>query len=65
MLITDFRMADNTTTHLTASAIAGLVAAVCSTPIDVVKTRVMNQQRLLNQASPTIYKGSIDCLIKV
>lgn len=30
-------------THVMASTLAGLVAAICSSPVDVVKTRYMNQ----------------------
>jgi hypothetical protein len=35
-------MKDNTPCHLFSSAIAGLVAAVVGSPVDVLKTRVMN-----------------------
>ncbi len=57
---------DNTSTHFLASGMSGFVAAVAATPIDVVKTRIMNQQKLKNNSnSNKIYKGSIDCFIKV
>ncbi|EFW14976.1 mitochondrial dicarboxylate carrier [Coccidioides posadasii str. Silveira] len=36
-----FGMADNITTHLTASVMAGFVATTLCSPIDVIKTRIM------------------------
>lgn len=36
---------DGTMTHVCASACAGLMAAIVSTPADVVKTRIMDQLR--------------------
>jgi hypothetical protein len=49
-----------------ASGMAGFCASVCATPIDVIKTRMMNQSKLANnENSDKIYKGSIDCLVKV
>lgn len=49
-------------THFGSSLIAGLMAAVAATPIDVVKTRLMNQRNLKNHTNDSIiYKGSIDC----
>lgn len=36
-------MADNLTTHFTASFMAGVMAATVTSPIDVIKTRVMSQ----------------------
>lgn len=41
-----------------ASAVAGLVTATTTSPVDVIKTRIMN-------ASPGVYKGPLDCLVKV
>ena len=43
---------------ISASAVAGLVTATTTSPIDVIKTRVMN-------APPGLYRGPLDCLIKV
>jgi len=52
-------------THFTASSIAGLIAALAATPIDVIKTRLMNQKKLKgNINSAHIYKGSMDCLVQ-
>ncbi len=42
-----------------ASVCSGFVAALVSTPADVVKTRVMNQ----DPARP-LYRGTLDCLAK-
>lgn len=36
-------LADNLTTHFTASFLAGVMAATVTSPIDVIKTRVMSQ----------------------
>ena len=35
-------MADNVYLHLVSSSIAGFVAAIVGSPVDVIKTRVMN-----------------------
>ncbi|AED91400.1 Mitochondrial uncoupling protein 6 [Arabidopsis thaliana] len=45
-------------THVAASFAAGIVAAVASNPIDVVKTRMMN-------ADKEIYGGPLDCAVKM
>ncbi|KAK6933648.1 Mitochondrial substrate/solute carrier [Dillenia turbinata] len=52
-------------THVTASLAAGFVAAVASTPVDVIKTRVMNMKAAGEKrvAAPT-YSGAFDCLVK-
>lgn len=64
-------MGDSIGTHFVSSFIAGLTGAIASNPIDVVKTRLMNQQNLrehvLRQQGATsqhIYKNSLDCFIK-
>ncbi|CAH2073413.1 unnamed protein product [Thlaspi arvense] len=44
-------------THAAASFAAGIVAAVASNPIDVVKTRMMN-------ADADSYGGPLDCVVK-
>jgi len=64
-LIRSLMMPDNTATHFMSSAIAGLCGAIAATPLDVIKSRIMTQQKLINGSSKDeIYKGSIDCLIK-
>ncbi|XP_060072944.1 kidney mitochondrial carrier protein 1-like [Ylistrum balloti] len=61
-------LGDTIFTHFIASVIAGLAGAVTSNPIDVVKTRMMNQKALKSTvvgeaaAVQTIYTSSIDCL---
>lgn len=52
---------DNIVTHFTASLIAAFVATVLTNPLDVVKTRIMNQSK----ESTQLYKNSIDCGIKI
>lgn len=53
---------DGLPTHVAASFAAGLVAAVASNPVDVVKTRVMNMRVEKGAAPP--YVGAIDCAVK-
>lgn len=65
---------DHVANHFISSFIASLGSAVASTPIDVIRTRLMNQ-RGVARAGPTssnaaqsvstrLYKGSIDCGIQ-
>ena len=58
-------MTDGLCTHLSAGSMAGFVATVGALPIDVIKTRMMNQKILKDGSSKeTAYKGSIDCFMK-
>lgn len=50
MCMVQMGMADNLTTHFTASLMAGFVATTICSPVDVIKTRVM-------RASPAESKG--------
>ncbi|KAJ9594824.1 hypothetical protein L9F63_013861 [Diploptera punctata] len=53
--------------HFISSFIASLGSAIASTPIDVIRTRLMNQKKLkkeLGITSNPIYSGSIDCLLR-
>lgn len=55
--------ADSAFTHLGSGMTAGVVAALCSQPVDLVKNRLMNQP-----AGPGItpkYTGMIDCMVKM
>lgn len=53
-------MQDNIYCHLISSSIAGFVAAVVGSPVDVIKTRVMNAVLLyLNRNR----ESSMGCLI--
>jgi hypothetical protein len=51
---------DNFVGHLGASTVAGIASAVSSTPVDVVKTRLMNQA-----GGQQVYSGMLDGLTKV
>ncbi|XP_033328046.1 uncoupling protein Bmcp mitochondrial [Megalopta genalis] len=58
---------DSVTNHFLSSFIASTGSAVASTPIDVVRTRLMNQRRIRNTVGtlpPHIYSGSIDCFVQ-
>ncbi|XP_045199452.1 kidney mitochondrial carrier protein 1-like [Mercenaria mercenaria] len=62
-------MGDTKSNHFTSSFIAGLAGAIASTPVDVVKTRLMNQRKLKASviinggvAVPAIYTSSLHCL---
>lgn len=58
---------DNKLLHFISSFIAGLAGAIASNPIDVVKTRMMNQRKLKIVGAgpvPAIYTGSVDCLLQ-
>ncbi|KXH61388.1 hypothetical protein CSAL01_05221 [Colletotrichum salicis] len=59
MLIRHTPMGDNLTTHFTASFLAGAVAATVTSPIDVIKTRVMSAstQEGLVHTLAQIYKA--------
>ncbi|KAL4705311.1 hypothetical protein ACJJTC_018997 [Scirpophaga incertulas] len=53
--------------HLASSLAASLGSAVASTPLDVVRTRLMNQRRLKDNTlrpNERIYKGIADCFIQ-
>ncbi|XP_039126610.1 mitochondrial uncoupling protein 5-like [Dioscorea cayenensis subsp. rotundata] len=54
--------ADGMGTHVAASFAAGIVAAVASNPVDVVKTRVMNMRVGVGEVAP--YAGAVDCAVK-
>ncbi|XP_029648341.1 kidney mitochondrial carrier protein 1 isoform X1 [Octopus sinensis] len=59
-------MEDHAGTHFVASFTAGLAGAITSNPIDVVKTRLMNQRVLktTNGTASAIYTSSLDCIIQ-
>ncbi|XP_068686633.1 kidney mitochondrial carrier protein 1-like isoform X1 [Montipora foliosa] len=59
-------MDDNPYTHFCASGVAGFAGAVASNPIDVVKTRMMNQRNLKvkpSGAGIVIYRSAAHCLV--
>lgn len=47
-----------------ASFTCGLAGALASNPVDVVRTRMMNQ-RVLRDGGCTGYTGTLDCLLQV
>ncbi|XVF39622.1 hypothetical protein PTKIN_Ptkin01aG0048500 [Pterospermum kingtungense] len=55
-------MEDGMGTHVAASFAAGVVAAVASNPVDVVKTRVMSMKVEVGRVP--LYSGAVDCLMK-
>ncbi|XP_065055702.1 kidney mitochondrial carrier protein 1-like [Rhopilema esculentum] len=61
-------LGDNAWNHFTASIVAGLAGAIASNPIDVVKTRMMNQRKLKSgsqsSSNGVIYKNSLDCFVR-
>ncbi|CAF0979042.1 unnamed protein product [Rotaria magnacalcarata] len=67
-LICQLNSSDTIGTHFLASFIAGFAGAFTSTPIDVVRTRLMNQEnsssRVNSTAASMPYKGIMDCFVK-
>lgn len=59
MLLATGKFREGYLTHFTASFLAGFVATVASNPVDVVKTRIMNQK-----LTAPLYSGQIDCAMK-
>uniref|UniRef100_A0A673XU61 Kidney mitochondrial carrier protein 1-like n=1 Tax=Salmo trutta TaxID=8032 RepID=A0A673XU61_SALTR len=58
-LILDCHMGDNIYTHFLSSFACGLAGALASNPIDVVRTRMMNQTY-----GAVTYQGTLDCLLQ-
>ncbi|KAL3847165.1 hypothetical protein ACJMK2_018091 [Sinanodonta woodiana] len=64
------QLGDTKANHFLSSFLAGLAGAIASTPVDVVKTRLMNQRKLKvsvisnGTAIPAIYNSSLDCLLQ-
>eukprot|EP01137_Pigoraptor_chileana_P011509 Opistho-2@62487 len=58
-------MKEGIAAHFASSFTAGFAGAIASNPIDVVKTRLMNQSSAASAAGgAAVYKGSLDCLAK-
>eukprot|EP01130_Rhizamoeba_saxonica_P011586 TRINITY_DN4816_c0_g1_i1.p1 TRINITY_DN4816_c0_g1~~TRINITY_DN4816_c0_g1_i1.p1 ORF type:complete len:262 (-),score=20.34 TRINITY_DN4816_c0_g1_i1:27-812(-) len=58
-LLREYRiLEDGPHMHIIAAIISGLVTTTASSPVDVIKTRIMNTK------GKGIYKGPIDCFIK-
>ncbi|XP_035250099.1 kidney mitochondrial carrier protein 1 [Anguilla anguilla] len=62
-LILSGHMGDTVYTHFLSSFVCGLAGALASNPVDVVRTRTMNQRALLGGANAG-YKGTVDCLLQ-
>lgn len=60
MVLRSKLMGDTIGCHLFCSSIAGFVAAVIGSPVDVLKTRIMNS----TAGTSTHYNGIFDCIIK-
>ncbi|XP_072175418.1 mitochondrial substrate carrier family protein ucpB-like [Diadema setosum] len=63
-------MAEGMKLHLVSSMASGFMTAFTTSPVDVIKTRVMNQKiRVVQSTHGTLkheclYRGSLDCLLK-
>ena len=60
-------MNDDIYTHFVASFLAGVLGTAASNPVDVVKSRMMNQAVLKHTTRSTrhIYTGSLNCFMTV
>eukprot|EP01132_Coremiostelium_polycephalum_P009881 gene9881-12122_t len=64
MMITSGYFQDNIKTHLIASTISAFVASLVTSPIDVVKTRIMNSKKSSVPGGSIVYKSTWDCFAK-
>ena len=55
-------MSEGLSLHIVSSITAGFVCSVFTSPIDVIKTRIMNQD--ISKEGSKAYKSIIDCLLK-
>ena len=49
--------------HIVSSITAGFVCAFCTSPFDVIKTRIMNQESVVGGGGK-VYRSILDCLVK-
>ncbi|KAJ8797451.1 hypothetical protein J1605_001758 [Eschrichtius robustus] len=56
-------MGDTILTHFVSSFTCGLAGALASNPVDVVRTRMMNQRAIVGHVD--LYKGTLDGILKV
>ncbi|XP_019143724.1 brain mitochondrial carrier protein 1 isoform X3 [Corvus cornix cornix] len=61
-LILSGLMGDTIFAHFVSSFTCGLAGAIASNPVDVVRTRMMNQRAIVG--SSELYKGTLDGLVK-
>ncbi|KAL0894355.1 hypothetical protein ABMA27_012980 [Loxostege sticticalis] len=60
-------LGDTPLNHLTSSLLASLGSAVASTPLDVIRTRLMNQRKVkghIAKPNERIYRGTTDCFLQ-
>ena len=50
--------------HIVSSLVAGFMTALTTSPVDVVKTRVMNQHKDA-AGNPALYRNALDCIVKI
>eukprot|EP00062_Callorhinchus_milii_P006833 gi/632947813/ref/XP_007889252.1/ PREDICTED: brain mitochondrial carrier protein 1-like [Callorhinchus milii] len=62
-LILSSSLGDNIATHFISSFTCGLAGALASNPVDVVRTRMMNQK--VSMDSHLLYGGTLDGLLKI
>lgn len=56
-------MRDTILTHFVSSFTCGLAGALASNPVDVVRTRMMNQRAIVGHVD--LYKGTLDGILKM
>lgn len=61
-MLHSFGAPDHIATHFAASFKAAFIASVMSNPVDVAKTRLMNQK---GKVGEVMYKGTLDCMSAV
>lgn len=57
------RVKEGPALHFVCSMVAGFACAFTTAPVDIVKTRYMNQE-FCGQGKPQRYTGIVDCLVK-
>ncbi|EHB01946.1 Brain mitochondrial carrier protein 1 [Heterocephalus glaber] len=62
-LILSGMMGDTILTHFVSSFTCGLAGALASNPVDVVRTRMMNQRAIVGHVD--LYKGTLDGILKM
>ncbi|ELR47210.1 Brain mitochondrial carrier protein 1 [Bos mutus] len=62
-LILSGLMGDTILTHFVSSFTCGLAGALASNPVDVVRTRMMNQRAIVGHVD--LYKGTLDGILKM
>eukprot|EP01132_Coremiostelium_polycephalum_P004738 gene4738-5914_t len=62
-VLIDKGLEEGINTHILSSIFAGFVAALVTSPVDLIKTRIMNQP-IDENGKGRLYKSSLDCMIK-